>query len=332
VTESTLSLSASEFAGQEFAHLVSPMEPNRFLHEYWQVQPIHIKGNPGKFRGLFDRTRFDEAIARAASLAHIPSFQVNALQPARLDEPLTLATMQTVARETVPVLLGQGFTICVNDVGAADDLLYAYTKAVKRQMNYVGRVRFNCYISPDASGADTHLDARVSTTIQIEGRKRWRFSSRPVVAWPLSNAQVDCHGAPQWMSPWAGTSEWERLEPVAEDGFLEAVLEPGDVLCLPAGTWHNAKAIGESLALNLSFSPGPFFPVLTRLLEAEFMQSAPWRGGPPPTITKDPMDDGLPTAVGEYLTERLAEVRSFLSRVDLHDPKIAAMWRDLRNS
>lgn len=326
--ERALPLSWTDVAGKEFVHLVSPLEPQAFLRDYWQVRPLHIKGTPAKFRELFDRRRLDEALARAASLSHVRSFQVNALQPAVADEPLALASMERVASETVPELLSQGFTICVNDVGAADDQLYAYARAVKRQMHYVGGVRFNCYLSPDASGADTHFDARVSTTIQLEGRKRWRFSPLPVVAWPLSNAQVDCDGAPRWMSPWVGGREWEHLEPVAEDGFVEVVLEPGDVLCLPAGTWHNAKAIGESLALNLAFSPGPFFQVLARLLETAFMASPQWRGGAPPTIGQDPVDGGLPPAVEQYLAERLGEVGEFVAGVDLRDPGIAQVWRD----
>jgi ribosomal protein L16 Arg81 hydroxylase len=210
--------------------------------------------------------------------------------------------------------------------------LYAYARAVKLQLGYLGNLRFNCYLSPDGSGADTHFDARVSTTIQIEGNKRWRFSKCPAVAWPLSNAQVDSDGCPVWMAPWAGYEDWERLWPVHEESFMEVILEPGDVLCLPAGTWHNAKAIGRSLALNLAFSPVQFFSVLTRIVETEFMRRAQWRGGPPPIVATEARTDTLPRELESYLADRLQELRDFLNTLDLTEPRLLRVWQDLMRS
>ncbi|MGH8565886.1 MAG: JmjC domain-containing protein [Gammaproteobacteria bacterium] len=266
------------------------------------------------------------------TLGHIPTFQLNALLPNRVDEPLTLASTQKVAPGELDEWLGRGVTICVNDISAADDQLYAYARAIKLQLGYVGNIRFNCYLSPDGSGADTHFDARVSTTIQIEGNKRWRFSKCSAVPWPLSNAQVDFGGRPVWMAPWAGHEDWERSRPAHEESFMEVILGPGDVLCLPAGTWHNAKAIGRSLALNLAFSPVQFFSVLTRIVETEFMRRAQWRGGPPPIVATDVRSDTLPKEVESYLADRLQELREFLSALELTEPRLLRVWQDMVGS
>lgn len=317
------------FDGHELRDLLAPLEPDVFFKEYWQVRSAFIKGVPEKFSGLFDRERFYRSVSRARELDHIASFRLNALRSGKEDEPLTLASMECIVPEDVDRLLAEGMTICVNDICAVDDKLSSFARAVKLQMGYVGNVRFNCYLSPDGSGADRHFDARVSTTLQIEGRKRWRFSPRPAIDWPLSNAQIDFDGVPRWMSPWSGNEGWERLEPVDEDQFDEVILEPGDVLCLPAGTWHSAKAIGGSLALNLAFSPMAFFSFLSRMLEAAFLSRDTWRSGPPPTVAEEMTSDRLPMKVEFYLAERLQELRDFLEAVDTKEPGVFKLWQDL---
>lgn len=319
--------------GRELRQLLVPVTPETFLTEYWQVKPLYIKGTPDKFWELFDRQRFQQAIRRARELSHVPSFRLNAMMPHRIEEePLTLASMESVTPEEVDELLAQGISICVNDISAADERLAVFARTIKSQMMYLGRVRFNCYVSPDGSGADTHFDARVATTLQIEGRKRWRFSARPAIDWPRSNAQAQPDGTPVWMSPWTGSAEWEHLEWVDEASFMEVVLEPGDVLCLPAGTWHNAKAIGGSLALNLTFSPMGFFDFLVKLLEPVFLEHSGWRGSPPPVFVEQCQSERLPAQVVQYIAERLQELRGFLHALDLQETHIRELWRELTES
>lgn len=316
--------------GRELYDLLAPVTPDTFLQEYWQVKPLYIQGTPDKFRALFDRQRFYACIHRASALRHVPSFRLGAIIPPRDDEPLTPLTFtETVQPEEVDTLLAAGITICVNDISAADSQLAAFAHTIKSQMAYLGHVRFNCYVSGDGSGADTHFDARVATTLQIEGRKRWRFSARPALAWPRANAQLQQDGTPVWMSPWIGTEPWERLERVDEASFTEVILEPGDVLCLPAGTWHNAKAIGESLALNITFSPMNFVSLLTKILETAFVPHAGWRGSPPPVYGAELPPGKLPAQVEQYLVERLQELRAFLDTLDLQGPCVPTLWREL---
>ena len=236
--------------------------------------------------------------------------------------------MQRIAPEDVDANLAEGLTICVNDISVGDERLRFLARTVREQMSFLGEVWFNCYVSPDGSGANTHFDCTVTTSLQIEGRKRWRFSPAPAIDLPPSNAQVRRDGQPVWMLPSFGYEEWDRLEKVDETTFTEVVLEPGDLLYLPAGTWHNAKAIEFSMALNMVFCPMNFFTLLMRLIEPAFQANPGWRGNPPPVY--DVADDGhVPLQVESYLRDRFSELREFIGALD---PAGAHVLRDLADA
>jgi hypothetical protein len=87
--------------------------------------------------------------------------------------------------------------------------------------------------------------------------------------------------------------------------FREVEMKPGDLLCLPAGAWHSAKGVGESLAINLYFQPRNFLEQLTPLLQSFAASSAQWRAGAPASV--DEVQGEMPRAVSEYMRERLDE-------------------------
>ena len=129
--------------------------------------------------------------------------------------------------------------------------------------------------------------------------------------------------------PWVGHRGWDTLPPVALDKFLEVTLEPGDVLCLPAGTWHSAQAIGTSLALNMAFTPLSGFRFVSRSSKKLFEKEVSWRAGLPPVWQTATDGEDLPAPVRQYIDARLGELRGALSRLSADDPIIARIWREL---
>jgi ribosomal protein L16 Arg81 hydroxylase len=309
----------------ELRRLLAPLEPHTFVEQYWGRKPVHIRGTSAKFAELFDTDRFHEAVRRATSRG-VRSFRLGVVLPPDVYDPLGLTSTEQIGADDIDRWLAQGNTICANDIGAGDERLARFAETIRSQLMFTGRVRFNCYLSPDGSGADTHFDARVATTLQISGRKRWRFGERPAVDWPLSNGQVRRDGTAAWMSPLAGLGDLEGRR-VDESEFTEVVLEPGDVLILPAGTWHNAKAIGSSLALNLTFTPMRFLELLLRAAESELLADPNWRAGVPPVLRDDLPKKDHPPAVLAYVEQRLDEFRGFAGT--LRDTSVAALWNDI---
>ena len=306
--------------------LLAPLDPVLFVEKYFARQPVYVRGTPDKFKTLFNRKRFNKAVQVAFKKSHVPSFRLSAVVR---DLDGSWSATEPIKPKEIAATLAGGFTVCVNDITLGDEKLAALCLAVKSQMNFAGRVRFNCYLSPDASGTDTHFDTSVSTTLQIEGTKRWRYAERPAVAWPPSNATLQNDGTRQWKLPWVGQQPWEQLDAVKTKEFKEVILEPGDLLCLPAGTWHNARAIDHSLALNMAFSPISCITLLTRILEGVFEGNESWRAGPPAAYQDDPDAPQLPTSVENYFEARLEEVRRKLNTIDARGELVQRPWREL---
>ncbi len=258
------------------ADLLAPVTPEQFATEYWGRRALHVTGPADRFAALID----DESFAAALALGRS---RVGVLHPADPDEPLTAGYTQTVGASEVDAAVAAGRTVCVTDLSNGSPALAALAETLRAQLGTVGPARFNAFLSPPGSGADLHIDARVTTSLQVQGRKEWWFGSRPAVDWPRSNVQRLPTGEPVWMYPWCGSRPWEALAPVSRAGLEHVVLEPGDLLCLPAGTWHAARAVDRSFALNLSFSPPDVPALVAAVLGDHLGDSQRWRGDLPPS-------------------------------------------------
>lgn len=306
--------------------LLAPLDPKVFVEEWWGRKALFVKGTPDKFAELFDRERFLAAAKYGADRPHIQTFRLSAVVQ---DFDGSWTRTEPIEPEEIPAALEDGSTICVNDISIGDEGLAAICDDVAREMQFLGRIRFNSYLSNNDSGTDTHIDKSITTTLQIEGKKRWRYQTEPVVPWPPSNAQVQRDGTRVWSIPWVGSAPWEHLDPVDPDDFEEVTLEAGDLLCLPAGTWHNTRAVGSSLALNLAFAPMDFFTIFRELLQPIFEESPDWRSGVPPTYSANGPSDQVPEGVREYLRARSNEVATYLKSFNPDDRPTAELWHKL---
>lgn len=96
-------------------------------------------------------------------------------------------------------------------------------------------VQVNAYVTPrQAQGFDDHYDVHDVFVMQTSGRKRWLIRP-PVHIHPLRD------------EPW--TDRRAEIDRAAQaEPLLDVVLQPGDVLYLPAGFLHAARALGETSA------------------------------------------------------------------------------------
>lgn len=100
-------------------------------------------------------------------------------------------------------------------------------------------VQANAYVTPPQSrGFDAHYDVHDVFVVQVEGVKRW-LVHRPVLPDPLRDQP--------WTDHRSAVAEAARTE-----AHIDAVLEPGDVLYLPRGWLHAARARGE-VSIHLTF-------------------------------------------------------------------------------
>ena len=279
----------------ELQALLRPMSCQEFVTTYFGRTSVFVEGNPGKVGDIFSREKLNKALERGRTIQD-KRYNITA-SFTRGEAQGSSKQMLDAAHHQVDSLFESGATICVTNIHMADPDLARWAQTIRTQLNFSGTVGVNCYLSPDGAGLSTHYDARVVTNLQIAGKKRWRYSTEGAKPWPDHNALYQ-DGKGKTDGPDAG-----KLPPDME--FREVEMKPGDLLCLPAGAWHSAQGVGESLAINLYFQPRNFLEQLSPLLQGFAASNGDWRAGAP--VSLDPVHGDMPPAVAAYMRERLEE-------------------------
>ncbi len=297
--------------GRELQDLVSPVSPEEFVNSYFSRTSLSVKGTQKKFDHIFNWDRLRQALFRGQKISD-KRYNITASFTAGEDSASS-KKMTEANHNQVVELLNAGATICITNIHMADPILASWAQAIREQLNFTGTVGVNCYVSPDGSGLPMHYDKRVATTLQIAGKKRWKFSTKSAKAWPTTN-EVYLLGQ---------TAENIGVLPPNME-FQEVELEPGDMLCLPAGAWHSARGIGFSLALNLYFSPRNFLDQLIPLLHNFSESNESWRGGPPATLEK--IHGNVPEDISKYVYDRLNEFHNLAIELTHKPDVLIAPW------
>lgn len=289
-----------------FDRLVAPIGRDRFFADYWDRRACFLPGPRDRFADLFDRASFDRAAAGCG-----------ALKATFFDEKGWLTDVK-IAPGEIAKRLAAGMTICAGilpETGALASFLAAYRGAI----HSAGIVAFNSYLSPDGHGFGLHFDNHPVWILQIAGVKRWRFSVEPAVANPIVNVTMP-PDRDRIALPWATI-----VRPAAES-LHEARLEPGDILYLPAGCWHEARAEGGSLALTLAASPAAAIE-LVRLLVARRAAEFPALFARLPAVPAEATRDGAaPPEIAQPLRALREGLVGFATA--LSDEDLLAAWRE----
>jgi hypothetical protein len=132
-------------------------------------------------------------------------------------------------------LLKDGATLIINGVDDLYHELDEFTSALEK--HYKTRVQVNAYVSwHSIKGFDTHWDHHDVLILQIVGDKNWSLYGK-TREYPMYEDFHTKENPPK-------KSVWNKT------------IKEGDMLFIPRGHWHSAKAINEpSLHLTFSFEP-----------------------------------------------------------------------------
>ena len=305
---------APAVSGNELARLIAPTAPADFARDRFGRRSLMNRGEPDRFDHIFGWSRLDAALERGRGIAD-ERFNVTASYAGGEADGSDKAMFRAELGQ-VKELLRNGATICITNIHMADPALAEWAQAVRAQLGFTGTVGINCYASPDGAGLPMHFDKRVATTLQISGSKRWTYSTEAAVAWPRENGV--------WRNGRIEPAQPDPVRPPDDMTFEDVELQPGDLLCLPAGAWHAARGIGHSLALNLYFAPRNLFDQIGPLV-GEFVGSDPaWRGGPP--ALGGTIDGTIPPEVATYYAARLRDLAAECDRLAQDDGATGARW------
>lgn len=219
--------------------LLGSFDRDKFFNEYWEQRSLHIAHNdPGRYAHLLDSERFlNEEVHHCGFL--------RASYPQKAKNNWTNEI--NIQPEQAPDMYTAGMTICASML-REDGPLGRFADEFRQDIYSAGQPHFNVYYSPDGIGASVHFDTHPVWIMQIEGSKHWKVGRKPYVVNPLFNIAYPMHLA-RVKLPWI-TVERPNVDDL--DEFMHITLHPGDVVYIPPGAWHTARAEGASLAVTLA--------------------------------------------------------------------------------
>ena len=278
--------------------ILSPVSVAEFGRVHFQQRPLLVPGNPSKFDFLFRQDDFKYRLDQATEIrAVFPHLWQASIRPGDIKE-----------------MINAGATICVTGMEKAHRKLGQAARRIQKELRYPGRVSFRAYLSPPGGGFDIHFDARVATSLQIAGTKRWWYSRRPAIEFPVANSSRP-----------PGQAPGEPRPPTLRN-LTSVLLCPGDLLCLPAGTWHRAEAESMSLALNLAFDHNGvrLLESIALAVEQRLEGNLGWRK--PPSIAPGASARSVPPIVAAELRTRIDYIRRELATLQTSPAALRRIW------
>lgn len=299
----------------DIADLVAPHSLHDFVESYWERRSLYVRGDRARFASLFDRERLLAAVQRPTG-AH-------AGDPRRLKAGFRDLrgehTEVSIAPSQVSPLLAAGMTIQAEWLHETDPGLTAFVDGLRRSLAVPVELDVAAFLSPEGSGYGLHFDTTSMFVLQLEGTKRWHYGRAPVVERPLHNVIPDA------------AARAAGVHGFSERDLLVQELSPGDMLYVPAGTWHHVRATSESLHVCVTLRPVNALDLAHDLLADDLLADVAWRAlpeRPGPLATEDDARrrvlalfaarlDALRAAVGRLTPEALYD--AWLARTDADD-------------
>ena len=299
----------------DLASLIAPCSIAELREKYWNRASAFLPGPPERFADLaFDLDTF----CRQLHFERVPGVKAQFLDALGRHQEMPIAATQ------IEKCFAAGMTICFSELDTALPALSVQAQEIRRSLGMPGPMNFSCYWSPNSKGFGVHYDDHAVFIFQIRGRKRWRYGRSPIVLEPRENFVYSPDEADRLRS-----HGLDVVEPRDED--LESViLTPGDILFLPAGTWHETLAVeGESLSLTFRGFDGAPAHVVHHCLRTWMDRVGGWRLSMPPVEGHETIGGRLPPVIESVLATRLELLKRFAAELTVRD--LARAWAELQS-
>jgi hypothetical protein len=291
----------------QLEHLFYPVSPQEFFSRYWERKPVLIRGARDKFEHLEFSTEALCKMGRDPAESQV----FKAWTPTRREFAIDPASIRRHYKA--------GRSICTSDVHLRHEPLRGVVAALKAVLGLAHEIGFACYISPSQQGIALHCDRYAVFILQIEGEKEWRYAREPSVEFPLVSTFP---GKPATIENFVAVHGRQTKRIPKQRDLLRTVLRTGDLLYLPAGTFHTTHAPKHSLSLTLGCGPRSMASIIGKTIERAFRDSREWRRNPPPIAASDAGGAG---AIETLLRGRMRDLSRWLASVDVDE--FTSVWR-----
>ncbi len=286
-----------------FDAIMAPLGAERFFGEYEGKQPLHLKGAADKFAEVMTWTRLNDLLGQATIWSQqslVLVLDKDPIPAARYCAPAAGRDGGQVLRpdpDKVKDFLRRGATLVANDIDHLSPGLTAFADAMEQALD--GKVQGNLYLSSRRrQGFGAHFDTHDVYAVHVEGTKTWHvYEGRATdpIAHPLFKS--------------LGREHHEKAKGAK---LMDVHMEPGDLLYLPRGQYHDALA-DEGGTVHVAF--GITYPIGMDVMsflfervaaEPEFRANLPRADGPDAA----PALSAHVAALGDRIRAVLAEPRT----------------------
>jgi bifunctional lysine-specific demethylase and histidyl-hydroxylase MINA len=285
-----------------FDEIMAPLGAERFFAEYEGKRPLHLKGAADKFAEVMTWARLNDLLGQATIWSQ-HSLQLvldkDPIPAARYAAPATGRDGGQVLRpdpDKVKEFLRRGATMVANDIDHLSPGLTAFADAMERAL--CGKVQGNLYLSSRRrQGFCAHFDTHDVYAVHVEGTKTWN----------IYEGRADDPIA----HPMFKTLGREHHEKAKGAKLMDVHMEPGDLLYLPRGQYHDALA-DEGGTVHIAF--GITYPigmdVMTFLFDRVIAEPGFRANLPRPDDSEAAALQDRLTALGDKLRAILTEPRT----------------------
>src|ERR687891_1831614 len=232
-----------------FDEIMAPLGVERFRAEYEGKKPLHLKGSPDKFAEVMTFAKLGDILSQATIWSQ------SSLQLVLDKKPIPTASYCATAAgrdggqvmrpdpDKVQEYLKRGATLIANDIDHLNRGMTAFAHAMEQELG--GMVQGNLYLSSRRrQGFAAHFDTHDVYAAHVEGTKTW-YVYEGRAQDPIAHPMFKTLGR-------------EHHEKAKGAKVMDVPMEPGDLLYLPRGQYHDALA-DEGGTVHIAF--GVTYPI-----------------------------------------------------------------------
>lgn len=233
------------------SHLIFPLDKQEFLLNYWEKKHLFIKNDNNKFLNVYSYEDLTNYLNFHAHSLQYPEIRVTIdskhVSPEEYHETIPFFSVQNLTKtkinpEKLNELISQKASLILSDIQEYNDFFQDLSSDLSAEIER--KINVTLFYSSDGLNSfKNHCDPESAFILQLKGKKNWTIYEKP--------DEIDNYNG-------------EPLKVIND-----YILEEGDVLYLPKGVWHNAKAFdGNSLSATITMTSVVIFNLYVSLLES----------------------------------------------------------------
>ena len=290
--------------------LLAPVTKSEFLTKLWPLQPLFVPANQKKLDSILQ-------ISILQSLEAVVATRTSKVRACLPDFDDEYSSIHLDPQDALKAY-SNNMTLVFDSMQLQDLSIKSILEKIRSELglamggeeNNLCKARSIVYATPAGCGTKLHFDANVNFIIQLQGTKRWNLAPNNSVKNPTERFTA---GAFEMSAALEKQCHASLIDEIPEDN-LEILMEPGCMLFVPRGYWHQTFSDEDSLSLNFTFSQPTWADIFTKSMQEYLLRSSDWRA----------LADGLESPDKARQAKSVAQFETLLASLVKELPDLAA--------